>query len=307
MTYRKFPFPMPGEPLLTVNNLPFERVASGKVREIFDVGDAFLMVATDRLSAFDVVMNQGIPGKGIILTQISLYWFAAAAPVIDHHLVTEHATRLAELCREFPELRSRSMLVRKLKPLPIEAVVRGYLSGSGWESYQKTGKLFEHGLPENLRESDVLPNPVFTPTTKAHEGHDEPINAADAAELIGAECFDQVRRISLQLYKMGAERALNADLILADTKFEFGLDASGRLVLIDEILTPDSSRYWPRAEYAPGRAQASFDKQFVRDYLSGLNWNKQPPPPMLPAEVIEGTQARYVQAYEKLVTTPIPY
>mgnify|MGYP000091050302 CR=1 FL=1 len=292
---------LPQKALLTVENLPFPKVASGKVREIFDLGDSYLMVATDRLSAFDVVFREGIPGKGILLTQISLHWFRVVAPIIDHHLILHHDERVQAFCRDYPQLQGRSMLVRKLKPLPIEAVVRGYLSGSGWKSYRETGKLFEFPLPEGLRESDRLPEPLFTPTTKAQSGHDMPITAADAADLIGKDVFEAVRDYSLKLYRMGSERAQSADLLLADTKFEFGQDGSGRIYLIDEVLTPDSSRYWPRPTYSPGKPQPSFDKQFVRDYLETTDWDKQPPAPPLPAEVIEGTQERYLQAYERIV------
>lgn len=292
---------LPQKALLTVENLPFPKVASGKVREIFDLGDSYLMVATDRLSAFDVVFREGIPGKGILLTQISLHWFRVVAPIIDHHLILHHDERVQAFCRDYPQLQGRSMLVRKLKPLPIEAVVRGYLSGSGWKSYRETGKLFEFPLPEGLRESDRLPEPLFTPTTKAQSGHDMPITAADAADLIGKDVLEAVRDYSLKLYRMGSERAQAADLLLADTKFEFGQDGSGRIYLIDEVLTPDSSRYWPRPTYSPGKPQPSFDKQFVRDYLETTDWDKQPPAPPLPAEVIEGTQERYLQAYERIV------
>lgn len=295
------PFPMPEKPLLKVGELPYPLVAAGKVREVFDLGDAYLMVATDRVSAFDVVMREGLAGKGVLLTQISLYWFARAAALTAHHLVDDHAARVAELGQSFPELQHRSMIVKKLKPLPIEAVVRGYLSGSGWRAYQKTGRLFEYVLPKNLEESSQLPEPLFTPTTKASSGHDEPINCADAAELIGQASFEKVGEVSLELYAMGAERAAQADIILADTKFEFGTDEAGALYLIDEILTPDSSRYWPRVDYSPGGPQPSYDKQFVRDYLESLDWDKTPPPPSLPAEVLAGTLDRYLEAYAKIV------
>lgn len=288
---------MPEKPLLQVTGLPYPLVAAGKVREVFDMGDAYLMVATDRVSAFDVVMREGLAGKGVLLTQISLYWFERAAELTAHHLVEDHAARIAALGATYPELQYRSMIVKKLRPLPIEAVVRGYLSGSGWKAYAATGKLFEYELPSGLEASSPLPEPLFTPTTKAASGHDLPINCAAASELIGPECFEQVRRISLELYRMGAERAAEAGIILADTKFEFGADAEGRLYLIDEILTPDSSRYWPRAGYAPGGPQPSFDKQFVRDYLESLDWDKTPPPPALPDAVLAGTLERYVEAY----------
>lgn len=294
------PFDMPDVPLLQVKGLPYSHLTSGKVREIYDLGDALLMIATDRVSAFDVVMEQGLAGKGILLTQISLGWFENSSTITQHHLVKDHNERLAILSAQFPFLKDRSMIVKKLNPLPIEAVVRGYLAGSGWKQYQETGRLFEYELPHNLRESDQLPHPLFTPTTKAANGHDMPIDCKDAAKLIGKDCFDKVHKISLELYQLGAARAKTADILLADTKFEFGTDDDGELYLIDEILTPDSSRYWPLSEYEPGRAQASYDKQFVRDYLEGLDWDKSPPPPPLPDMVLKGTLERYVEAYRRL-------
>ena len=293
---------MPNESLQKVEGLPYPLVAAGKVREVFDMGDALLMVATDRVSAFDVVMNEGLAGKGILLTQISLYWFAQAGALTPHHLVDDHVARIAALGEKYPELQYRSMIVKKLKPLPIEAVVRGYLSGSGWKAYKQTGKLFEYDLPKDLQESSQLPKPVFTPTTKAASGHDMPINCADAALLIGADLFQRVHDLSIELYKMGVQHADAADIILADTKFEFGTDADGQLYLIDEILTPDSSRYWPKDSYAPGGAQPSYDKQFVRDYLESLDWDKTPPAPALPADVLAGTLDRYVEAYHKITS-----
>lgn len=292
---------MPEGPLLKVSGLPYPLVAAGKVREVFDMGDAYLMVATDRVSAFDVVMREGLPGKGILLTQISLYWFARAVELTAHHLVEDHAARIAALGQTYPELQYRSMIVKKLKPLPIEAVVRGYLSGSGWKAYEQSGKLFEYDLPGDLVESSQLPEPLFTPTTKAASGHDRPIDCGEAGELVGSAYFEKVRTTSLKLYAMGVERAAQAGIILADTKFEFGTDAAGELHLIDEILTPDSSRYWPREHYVPGGPQPSFDKQFVRDYLEAQDWDKTPPPPTLPAEVLDGTLERYMEAYEKIV------
>lgn len=295
------PFPLPSTPLLQVEGLPYPLVASGKVREVFDMGDALLMVATDRVSAFDVIMNEGLAGKGVLLTQISLYWFARAGAITRHHLVDDHAARIAQLGRTHPELEHRSMIVKKLQPLPIEAVVRGYLSGSGWKAYKQTGKLFEYELPAGLQDSSQLPQPLFTPTTKVASGHDMPIDCADAAQLIGADLFDRVHNLSLELYQMGVARAEAANLILADTKFEFGLDDAGELYLIDEILTPDSSRYWPQAGYAPGGAQPSFDKQFVRDYLESLDWDKTAPPPSLPPAVLAGTLERYIEAYRTLL------
>lgn len=295
------PFSLPEAPLMRVEGLPYPLVASGKVREVFDMGDALLMVATDRVSAFDVIMQEGLAGKGVLLTQISLYWFGRAGAITPHHLVENHAARIAELAKAHPELADRSMIVKKLKPLPIEAVVRGYLSGSGWKAYRDTGRLFEYALPEGLEESSELPKPLFTPTTKVASGHDMPIDCGDAGKLIGEALFKKVHDLSIALYRMGVERANVANLILADTKFEFGTDAKGDLYLIDEILTPDSSRYWPRAGYAPGGAQPSFDKQFVRDYLESLDWDKTPPPPTLPESVLSGTLARYVEAYQAIV------
>jgi phosphoribosylaminoimidazole-succinocarboxamide synthase len=295
------PFSLPAEPLLKVEGLPYPLVASGKVRDVFDLGDALLMVASDRVSAFDVIMNEGLAGKGVLLTQISLYWFARAAAITPHHLVDDHAARIVQLGKAHPELEHRSMIVKKLKPLPIEAVVRGYLSGSGWKAYQETAKLFEYTLPKDLQDSSQLPKPLFTPTTKVASGHDMPIDCRDAEKLIGEELFQRVNDLSIALYQMGVERAQAANLILADTKFEFGLDETGELYLIDEILTPDSSRYWPREGYAPGGAQPSFDKQFVRDYLESLDWDKTPPPPALPEAVLAGTLQRYIEAYLTIV------
>jgi len=295
------PFPMPKQALQKVESLPYPLVATGKVREVFDMGDALLMVATDRVSAFDVVMQEGLAGKGILLTQISLYWFARAGAITQHHLVDDHAARIVALGKDYPELQYRSMIVKKLTPLPIEAVVRGYLSGSGWKAYQQSGKLFEYDLLEDLLESSQLPKPLFTPTTKAASGHDMPIDCIDAAELISEDLFRRVHDLSIELYQMGVERADASGIILADTKFEFGTDAEGQLYLIDEILTPDSSRYWPKDNYLPGGAQPSYDKQFVRDYLESLDWDKAPPAPALPAEVLAGTLDRYVEAYVKIV------
>ena len=295
------PFPLPRVAMMAVEGLPYPLVAKGKVREVFDMGDALLMVATDRVSAFDVIMNEGLAGKGILLTQMSLDWFERAAALTPHHLVEDHAERIQALGQDYPELEHRSMIVKKLKPLPIEAVVRGYLSGSGWKDYREHGKLFEYELPAGLLESSQLPEPLFTPTTKAASGHDMPIDCADAADLIGESLFRRVRDLSLALYKMGVARVAPAGIILADTKFEFGTDAAGDLFLIDEILTPDSSRYWPKSAYRPGGPQPSYDKQFVRDYLESLDWGKTPPPPPLPEEVLAGTLKRYIEAYQSIV------
>lgn len=292
---------LPAEALMNVNGLPFKKIASGKVREIFDLDDKLLIVATDRISAFDSIMPNGVPGKGILLTQISLWWFAQAAKVMPTHLVPEHDRAVAELLAAFPQLTARSMLVRKLRPLPIEAVVRGYLAGSGWKEYRKTQAILDHALPAGMRESEKLPEPIFTPSTKAASGHDEAITEARCAEILGQPVFDKVKKATLDLFALGTDVADRAGLILADTKFEFGLDAAGNLFLIDEVLTPDSSRYWPKAGYAPGHSQPSFDKQFVRDYLEQLGWNKLPPAPALPQQVVDKTRALYLDALEQLM------
>jgi phosphoribosylaminoimidazole-succinocarboxamide synthase len=293
---------LPEEALLHLPDLPFTKVASGKVREIYDTGEAFLIIATDRLSAFDVVLPDGIPGKGIILTQISLYWFAESASLIHNHLVPGHSAALAELLCDHPSLIPRSMLVHKRKPLPIEAVVRQYLAGSGWKDYLNTGKLFGLSVPAGLRESEALPMPLFTPTTKAQAGeHDLPITPEQGYEIVGESRFEEVRDISLKLFALGSAAARECGLILADTKFEFGTDENDDLYLIDEILTPDSSRYWPEEGYEPGHPQKAFDKQFVRDYLETLDWDKTAPGPELPSEIILQTQARYLDAADKLL------
>jgi len=294
---------LPTDALRTLPTLPFEHLGSGKVREIYAVDDeTLLIIATDRLSAFDVILPNGIPGKGIILTQISLHWFGESAGLVRNHLVPDHDARVAELLKDFPELIARSMLVRRLKPVPLEAVVRGYLSGSGWKDYLAHGSLFGQLVPSGLDESAKLPVPLFTPTTKAQVGdHDLPVSVEEGEALLGHDRFHQIREVSLELFALGTAAAKQAGLILADTKFEFGTDAAGGLYLIDEVLTPDSSRYWPREKYAPGHAQPAFDKQFVRDFLETLDWNKTAPGPELPSEVIGGTQERYLAAYAKLV------
>jgi len=297
---------LPPQALLTIEGLPFPRIASGKVREIFAVGDELLLVATDRLSAFDVVLPDGIPGKGIVLTQMSLFWFEETASIIANHLVPDHDARLADLLKDHQELIPRSMLVRKLKTLPIEAVVRGYLSGSGWRNYLLTGSLFGQPVPPGLRESAKLPVPLFTPTTKAAVGdHDEPMTHEQGEELLGRLRFADVRDVSLDLYALGLLAARRAGLILADTKFEFGTDETGALYLADEVLTPDSSRFWPMSEYEAGRPQDSFDKQHVRDYLDSLAWDKTPPGPQLAPEIIRATQERYLTAFDKITTTQL--
>ena len=285
-----------------IDGLPYRKIASGKVREIFDLGDQLLIIASDRLSAFDVILPNGIPGKGILLTQTSLAWFSRVAGLIDNHLIPNHDAALAEALRGHEALIPRSMLVRKLKPLSVEAVVRGYLAGSGWKAYRDTGELWGHWLPTGLQESSQLPEPLFTPTTKANEGHDMPLTPAECREVLGEARFNEVEQTTLELYRQGSAIAAKAGLILADTKFEFGTDAAGKLYLIDEILTPDSSRYWPASDYQPGRAQHAFDKQYVRDYLETLDWDKNYPGPELPEAIIQQTQQRYLDAFQTLAT-----
>jgi phosphoribosylaminoimidazole-succinocarboxamide synthase len=286
--------------------LPYPHVAAGKVRDVYDLGDRYLILASDRVSAFDVVLPTGIAGKGVILTQLSLWWFEQTGALLDNHIVDNHAEALAEVLADFPELLPRAMLVRKLRPLRLEAVVRGYLSGSGWKTYQATGSLWEHALPKGLLESEQLPRPVFTPTTKAElGGKDVPVTAQQARQIIGEDRFGQVQALSMQLFATGSERAAHAGLILADTKFEFGTDAAGKLYLIDEVLTPDSSRYWPRETYQPGRPQEAFDKQFVRDYLESLDWDKSDPGPALAPDITAKTQQKYMEALRLLTAAPV--
>jgi phosphoribosylaminoimidazole-succinocarboxamide synthase len=270
----------------------------GKVRDIYDLGETLLIVATDRLSAFDVVLPTPIPDKGRVLTQLSLFWFDLLRDVIRNHVLS--ATQWpAPFDGYGDELEGRSMLVRKARPLPIECVVRGYISGSGWKDYRATGKICGIALPSGLRESDRLPQPVFTPATKAATGHDENITFEQAASLVGKNIAERVRELSLEIYRRAAAHAEPRGILLADTKFEFGL-LHDELIWIDEALTPDSSRFWPAAQYKPGGPQPSFDKQFVRDYLEGIRWSKTPPGPELPAEVVAATRAKYREAYRIL-------
>lgn len=273
----------------------------GKVRDVYDLGDVLLIVASDRMSAFDVVMDDPIPDKGKILTAISLFWFQKLAPIIENHVISSNPLEYPEPCRRYAEqLEGRSMLVYKARPLPVECIVRGYLSGSGWQEYLRTGAVCGIPLPAGLRESDRLPETIFTPSTKAEDGtHDENITFEQAARLVGEGPAREVRRISHRLYEMGRDMASRKGIIVADTKFEFGWK-DGRLILIDEVLTPDSSRFWPMDEYRPGGPQKSFDKQFLRDYLTGIKWPKKPPPPKLPAEVIEKTREKYLDALIRL-------
>ena len=293
---------LPAAAVTRFDALPFPHLASGKVREIFDLGDALLLVASDRLSAFDVILPDGIPGKGIVLTQMSNWWFAQTAGIIQNHLLPDQPGEFARRGLTDRDLQLRSMIVRKLRPLTIECVARGYLIGSGWSSYQKTGTVCGITLPAGLRQADRLPVPIFTPTTKAPKGrHDEPIDDAKGASVIGENLYARVKAMSLALYQFGHDRARQAGMILADTKFEFGTDTAGRLFLIDEVLTPDSSRYWPADSYAPGRSPPSYDKQFVRDHLLALQWNQSPPAPRLPADVIARTQEKYLAALRNLM------
>ena len=302
MTFAEISTALPVRAVTSVENLPFPKIASGKVREIFDLGDALLLVASDRLSAFDVILPDGIPGKGIILNQMSLWWFAQTTGIIGNHLLPDQAGEFARRGITDRDLQLRSMIVRKLRPLTIECVVRGYLVGSGWASYQKTGEVCGHRLPAGLKQAGKLPRPLFTPTTKAPKGqHDEPINDAQAAAAVGAALYEQVKAASLALYQLGHDRARAAGMILADTKFEFGTDTAGKLVLIDEVLTPDSSRYWPADQYRPDQSPPSYDKQFVRDHLLAIKWDQKPPAPLLPAEVIHGTQTKYLTALKNLL------
>ena len=269
----------------------------GKVRDMYDTGDAYLMVATDRMSAFDVVLPDPIPGKGIVLTQISLFWFDIMAPLVDNHVITADVSRYPASCQPYAaDLEGRSILVKKAQPLPVECVVRGYITGSGWKSYGKDGTVCGIRLPDGLVESARLPEPIFTPSTKEELGkHDINIDFDEMVRRIGAPLAEQVRDLSLAIYKKGAAIAAEKGILIADTKFEFGL-VDGRVTLIDEVLTPDSSRFWPEATYAPGGSQKSFDKQYLRDYLLSLDWDKTPPGPPLPQAVIDNTRAKYVEA-----------
>ena len=270
----------------------------GKVRDLYEVGDRLLIVATDRLSAFDVVLPTPIPDKGRVLTQLSLFWFETLRDVIPNHVISA-ADFPPELAPYRAELAGRSMLCRRTQPIPIECVVRGYLAGSGWKDYRATGKVCGIALPPGLRESDRLPKPIFTPATKATTGHDENISFDEVVARVGAELAERLRAVSLELYRRATLHAEPRGILLADTKFEFGL-ADGQLIWIDEALTPDSSRFWPTDAYEPGRAQPSFDKQYVRDYLERIGWAKQPPAPELPPEVVAATRSKYREAYWRL-------
>lgn len=272
----------------------------GKVRDVYDLGDRLLIVSTDRISCFDVVLPCGIPSKGRVLTGLSCFWFDYIKGIVPHHLVTVDVEKYPkELQRYRGELQGRSMLVVKTRPLPVECIVRGYLSGSGWKEYKKSQSVCGIALPAGLKESDKLPQIIFTPSTKAEEGHDINVDQQYVNSLIGKETADKIARLSIEIYRAASDYALSRGIIIADTKFEFGLN-NGEVTLIDEVLTPDSSRFWPRDLYAPGRSQPSFDKQFVRDYLETLDWDKTPPAPMLPGDIIEKTSAKYLEAFKKI-------
>jgi phosphoribosylaminoimidazole-succinocarboxamide synthase len=291
---------MTNEPLLHLDLPGIRKVRSGKVREIFDLGDRLLLVATDRISAFDCIMPNGIPRKGEVLTQISHFWFERFAGWMPNHLLARPDDPLPASLKPFAaQLARRSMIVRKAVPLAIECVVRGFLAGSGWKEYQQSQTVCGVKLPAGLQESNELPEPIFTPATKAETGHDENISFEQAAKITGAEIATKARDATLRIYKEAREYARQRGIIIADTKFEFGL-YDGQIILIDEVLTPDSSRFWPADQYKPGHGQPSFDKQFVRDYLETLTWDKTPPAPALPADVVAKTQAKYLEAYQRL-------
>jgi phosphoribosylaminoimidazole-succinocarboxamide synthase len=293
---------MPNETVLQLDLPGIKKIKSGKVREIFDLGDRLLLVASDRISAFDVIMPNGIPRKGEVLTQISYFWFSQTESFQPNHLASKPGDSLPANLQPFADkIGRRYMIVKKCKPLAIECIVRGYLAGSGWKEYQKTQTVCGIKLPAGLKESSELPEPLFTPSTKAESGHDENISFEEAKKIAGKEIAEQAQAASLKIYNFARDYARKRGIIIADTKFEFGLDdTTGKLVLIDEVLTPDSSRFWPADQYAPGKGQPSFDKQFVRDYLETLDWDKTPPGPKLPDDVVTKTSAKYVEAYERL-------
>ena len=291
---------MSGNTLLQLDLPGVPKVRSGKVREMFDLGDRLLMVASDRISAYDVVMPNGIPRKGEVLTLFSHFWFDRAADLVPNHLLSKADEPLPEAVQSHADqIGRRAMVVKKAQPLAIECVVRGYLAGSGWKEYQKQGTVCGINLPDGLENSSQLPEPIFTPATKAEEGHDENISFDEAVNIVGKNVAEQARELSIKLYERGRHHAAEKGIIIADTKFEFGI-FEGELILIDEVLTPDSSRFWPADLYAPGRSQPSFDKQFVRDYLETLDWDKTPPGPELPADIVQKTSEKYIEAYTRV-------
>ncbi|MFB3852511.1 MAG: phosphoribosylaminoimidazolesuccinocarboxamide synthase [Vicinamibacterales bacterium] len=293
------------KPLLETSLSGLKAIKRGKVRDLYQAGDAVLIVATDRISAFDYVLPTPIPDKGKVLSQLSAFWFTLTEDLVANHVIaTDVSEYPPEACAHAEILAGRSMLVRRTVPLPVECVVRGYMAGSGWKEYRQSGAICGIPLPPGLRESDRLPEPIFTPSTKADTGHDQNITQAQVASLVGADVAELIKELSIALYKRATEHAEPRGIIVADTKFEFGLagDASGmpQIILIDEALTPDSSRFWPLAEYEPGRSQPSFDKQFVRDYLESIRWNKRPPVPELPEDVVARTREKYLEAFRRL-------
>jgi phosphoribosylaminoimidazole-succinocarboxamide synthase len=281
-------------------------VRRGKVRDVYSAGEHLIMVATDRISAFDYVLGSGIPDKGRVLNQLSAFWFRRTGHIVKNHLISTNVAEYPSGARAFAsQLEGRSSLVRRTEPIQVECVARGYISGSGWKDYQATGEVCGIKLPPGLRESDRLPEVLFTPATKAASGHDENISEAQAATIVGADLLARLKRLTLDLYAHGVAHAESKGIILADTKFEFGLAGDGELILIDEMMTPDSSRYWPKDSYAPGGPQKSFDKQYVRDYLESIKWNKQPPVPSLPDDVVLNTREKYLDAYRRLTGTEL--
>ena len=292
---------MPSHVLLDTKLDGLSLVRRGKVRDVYAAGEDLILVATDRISAFDYVLGSGIPDKGRVLNQLSAFWFGRTGHIITNHLISTDVAEYPDSARPFAaELAGRSMLTRRTTPLPVECVARGYISGSGWKDYKATGEVCGMPLPTGLKESDRLPEPIFTPATKAASGHDENISEEAAATVVGAELLARLKKLTLALYAHGVAHAESKGIILADTKFEFGVTDSGELLLIDEMMTPDSSRYWPKETYSPGGPQPSFDKQYVRDYLESITWNKQPPVPSLPPDVVEHTRDKYLDAYRRL-------
>jgi phosphoribosylaminoimidazole-succinocarboxamide synthase len=289
------------EVILKTNFSNLKLYAKGKVRDIYEVGDYLLLVSTDRISAFDVIMNQGIPYKGMVLTKISEFWFNFTKDVIPNHFITTDVNKYPVECKEYSYvLKNRSMLIKKAKIIPIECIVRGYITGSGWKDYKKTGEISGIKLPTGLQESEKFPEPIFTPSTKAEIGeHDENISAEQAMQIVDKATFNAVKDATINIYKKGSEYALTKGIILADTKFEFG-NVNDEIILVDEVLTPDSSRFWPLDKYEKGRGQESYDKQFLRDYLISINFNMQPPPPPLPEDIIRKTSKKYLEIYKKL-------
>jgi len=296
---------MPNTVVLETNLEGLTLARRGKVRDVYDLGSHLLIVATDRISAFDYILGSGIPDKGKVLTQLSAFWFDHMGDLVPHHVVAVDVDQFPAATKPHKDvLRGRSMLVKKTEPLPIECVARGYLSGSGWKDYKQTGAVCGIALPPGLRDSDRLPETIFTPATKAESGHDENISEAQAGEIVGAALIRRLRQLTLSIYARGVEHAAECGIIIADTKFEFGTIGS-ELILIDEVLTPDSSRFWPKDTYEPGKSQFSFDKQFVRDHLEAIGWNKQPPVPSLPDDVVERTREKYLEAYKRLTGRPL--